>query len=60
MGVTLCSPQTPHGAAALDGVGAGRGLVSAKSGELEVCWFGVKIRLGIGVKIGVEKGLGIG
>ena len=37
VGVTLCSPQTPHGAAALDGVGAGRGLVSAKSGELEVC-----------------------
>ena len=53
--VALCSPQTPQGAAALDGVGAGRGLVSAKSGELEVCWFGVKIRLGIGVKIGVER-----
>ena len=37
VGVTLCSPQTPQGAAALDGVGAGRGLMSAKSGELEVC-----------------------
>ena len=26
VGVTLCSPQTPHGAAALDGVGACLGL----------------------------------